>query len=115
MGTKTAIVSKADVARQYRDKYGTEMPTLKLARIMYKKENPLFLSVERARQALAYIEGKRGALHKKKVEITKYVMDGSRPLNPYKLPDSDAKTIEPYKLRGFTKALVIADIHLQFH
>ena len=41
-------MNKADVARQYRDRYGMDMPTHKLARIMYKEHNLLWADVEAA-------------------------------------------------------------------
>jgi hypothetical protein len=46
------------MAKKYREKYGWEMPTLKLARIMHKETAPMFQSVEYARERLRYIEGK---------------------------------------------------------
>ena len=36
------------------------MPTKKLARIMYAENNLAFISEERARSSLRYIEGKNG-------------------------------------------------------
>ena len=38
--------TKAEVARKARDKYGMEMPTKKLARIVYNKNKLLFDDVE---------------------------------------------------------------------
>ena len=45
-------MTKANKAREYRDKYGMKMPTLKLARIMYAKEPLLFKDAEDARCTL---------------------------------------------------------------
>jgi hypothetical protein len=39
-------MTKTAIARKYREEYGLEMPTLKLARIMYGKENLTFKNVE---------------------------------------------------------------------
>ena len=44
----------SDIARQYRTKH-PDMPTLKLARIMYKENNLAFIDVESSRQTLRYI------------------------------------------------------------
>jgi hypothetical protein len=45
----------AEIAKEYRKKYGMEMPSLKLARIMYA-ENPLmYKNVETSRSKLRYI------------------------------------------------------------
>jgi len=49
----------ATIARNYRAKH-PEMPTKKLARIMYAENNLAFTNVERARSSLRYIEGKNG-------------------------------------------------------
>ena len=50
-------MTKSNIAREYRKK-NPEMPTLKLARIMYNENNLLFKDVEDARYRLRYIEGK---------------------------------------------------------
>lgn len=51
--------------RGYRDKYGMEMPTSKLARIIYDENKLLFNSVEQVRDKLRYIEGKHGVRERK--------------------------------------------------
>ena len=61
MAKKNAVVkplTKVGVAREYRDKHGMEMPTLKLARIMYNENKLLFNSLDHARSTLRMIEGK---------------------------------------------------------
>ena len=50
-------MTKSEVARSYRDTYGMDMPSHKLARIMYAENNLLFKDVENARSFLRYIEG----------------------------------------------------------
>jgi hypothetical protein len=49
--------TRLDCARSYRDKYGIDMQTSKLAKIMYEENNLLFKDKEDARVALRYIEG----------------------------------------------------------
>lgn len=102
-------MSKAAIARKYRDIHGMDMPTLKLARIMHK-ENPLiFDDVENARSILRAIEGKNGSNTKRTHKLEK-----ERPRNPYKLPDSDEAIWEPYTL-NHKKVLLLSDIHLPYH
>ena len=60
MAKNNVIHSKITIAREYREKYGMEMPTLKLARIVYAENNLLFRDVEDARCRLRAIEGKTG-------------------------------------------------------
>ena len=51
------------IARNYRAKH-PDMPTKKLARIMYAENNLAFINEERARSSLRYIEGKNGSTHR---------------------------------------------------
>lgn len=101
----------SEVAREYRAKYGWDMPTLKLARIMHQ-DNPLrFPSVERVRHILKYIEGKNGA-KSKTVSTNKILPERSR--TPYKLPEAEEFNFEPYIIDA-KKVLVMSDVHLPYH
>jgi predicted phosphodiesterase len=104
-------ISKADIARNYRDEHGPEMPTHKLARIMYRQNSLLFKSTEDARDVLRAIEGKKGKT--KPYKITHPVP--VRSLNPYKLPESDETEFEPYKIKGHSRVAVFSDIHAPYH
>jgi predicted phosphodiesterase len=108
--------SKVDVARQYRKFYGAKMPTLKLARIMYKENDLLFDDVEDARFRLRYIEGKAGGAHRGRASVvgSEYVIKEDRPKNPYSLPDSDETSYEPYILEG-SRVFLMNDIHIPYH
>lgn len=101
---------KRAVARQFRDRYGMEIPTLKLARIMYRDNRMLFNDVEDARVFLRAIEGKSdrgrsGVTHP----------HGERPRNPYKLPESEEREWLPYMLLGAQKVGILSDIHVPYH
>lgn len=102
-------MTKANIARKFRDEYGMEMPTTKLARIMYNANNLTFRDVEDARSVLRAIEGKNGNCTK----VT-HKVDESRPMNPYKLPPSDEESFEVYHLSGHKKGLIINDVHLPY-
>lgn len=102
-------MTKAELAQEYRDKYGQDMPSLKLARIMYNENSLLFTDVEAARKALRYIEGK--TMNK---EGRGRARMPDRPKNPYKLPESDAKQFEPYTIEE-SKILILSDIHIPYH
>jgi predicted phosphodiesterase len=104
-------MTKADVARRYREKYGWEMPTLKLARIMLEAERLTFIDLDDARHKLRYIEGKAGKKDRKHKTI---VQMNERPRNPYQLPDSDETTYEPYRINA-KRVLVLSDIHIPYH
>lgn len=103
-------MKKVDIAREYRDKYGWDMPTLKLARLMYAENPLLFSHVEHARGKLRSIENKQGKDDRYKTN--KVIPD--RPKNPYNLPQSDEAIYEPYDLKA-KRLLVLSDIHIPYH
>jgi predicted phosphodiesterase len=106
-------MNKSDVARQYRAK-NPDMPTHKLARIMYAENKQMYINIEDARERLRYIEGKKGARLKKHVGNTDFLLEKARPSNPYKLPPSDEAAYEPYILKA-SKVAILSDIHAPYH
>lgn len=106
--------TKSDIARQYRDKYGMDMPTLKLARIIYKENNLLFGSVERVRTVLRAIEGKAGGAKYSRTKVTHATPDRVR--NPYKIPESSATIRDNFVLpKSCNDILLISDLHIPYH
>lgn len=103
-------MTKAGIARQYRDKHGIEMPTLKLARIMYNENNLLFKNVEDARMNLRSIEGK---VKTAGIKVTHPAPE--RPKNPYRLPVSDETEFTPYEIKGHKRIAIFSDIHVPYH
>ena len=93
---------------KYREQYGWDMPTLKLARILYKNENLSFPSLDAARSALRNLEGKSD----KKAKAVKVIEN--RPLNPYNLPASDETNYTPFIIDA-KKLFVLSDIHIPYH
>ena len=104
-------MTKVGLARQYREKYGWEMPTLKLARIMRRDEHLTFKNVEDARTTLRRIEGKVGIRNK----ISPEAPLNDRPRNPYKLPASDETEFEPFMIKGHKRIAIFSDIHVPYH
>ena len=107
-------ITKVGIARKYRGEHGAEMPTAKLARIMYEENTLLFANTEEARSTLRYIEGKTGTTNRKKVMGDPLVMEGERPKNPYNLPESDETTYEPFHL-NYKRIILFNDIHFPYH
>lgn len=104
-------MTKADIARKYRNEYGMDMPTLKLARIMYKYENLTFKDVEDCRDVLRAIEGK-----KKNKGYKETHSFPERPKNPYNLPESYQEKREPLRLpTTCNNILLISDLHIPYH
>ena len=70
-------MSKSQLCREYRTKYGMEMPTKTLARIMYKEHPLFFTNLEDARVGLRVIEGKSGAKLRKDTANKEMYLEGS--------------------------------------
>jgi predicted phosphodiesterase len=106
---------KSDIARNLRKKF-PEMPTLKLARILYNDNKLLFKDVEDARSVIRYIEGKNGKKSKIKLNVeTEYYRAEPRPMNPYSLPDTDETEYKPFIFPHHDKIGILSDIHLPYH
>lgn len=101
-------MTKIELCNQYREKYGWEMPTLKLARIVYKENPLLFNTVDTARTCIRSLEGKGSKRVVKRKEVEE------RPRNPYSLPESDEAIYQPYDLKA-KRLLVLSDIHIPYH
>jgi predicted phosphodiesterase len=108
-------MTKADIAREYRKKYGMDLPTHQLARIMYEENKSAFIDKEDARKSLRYIEGKMGSAKKNKsVKSSEFYKEEHRPINPYKLPESEESKYEPFILKA-KRLAVLSDIHVPYH
>lgn len=106
-------MTKSELARKYRKKF-PDLPTLKLARIMYKENNLSFKDVEDARTILRYIEGK-GCSKTKAVKDSEFYKEEARPKNPYSLPQSEETDYTPFIIKGYKKVGIFSDIHLPYH
>ena len=107
-------MTKSDVARTYRAKH-PDMPTLKLSRIILNDNKLLFKDVEMVRSVLRRIEGKSGDYNRKRLIDKSFVVKEARPLNPYKLPESDEAKYDPYRISGHKRVAIFSDIHVPYH
>jgi predicted phosphodiesterase len=107
-----ATNGNSKIAREYRAKYGWEMPNRKLARIMYNENKESFTTVESARLNLLRIEGK--GKHQGNYNTIPEKEVPERPRNPYNLPKSDEAVYEPYHIDG-KRLLILSDIHIPYH
>ena len=108
-------MSKSQLCREYRTKYGIEMPTKTLARIMYKEHPLLFTNIEDARARLRVIEGKSGDKNRKDTANKEMFLEGERPRNPYALPKSEEKEYLPYIIEGPQRIAALFDVHAPYH
>jgi predicted phosphodiesterase len=107
----------SQIAKEYRLKY-PDMPSKKLARIIYAENNLQFKNWEAALSSLRYIEGKLGERHRQRKTIlnSPFLKEEPRPYNPYKLPESHQEKREPFKLPlGCNNILLISDLHIPYH
>lgn len=105
--------SSSEIARFYRKLY-PELPSLKLARIMYNDNKLIFTNVEHARYSLRYIEGKCGEKLKKSMKDKSLVKEVVRPYNPYNVPASDESEYPIYNVLG-NRIGILSDIHVPYH
>jgi predicted phosphodiesterase len=105
---------RINTAKEYRLKYGMDMPTLTLAKLIYKENKDLFTSVDDARTTLRYNEGKLGDHSRKHAKDKSLYMTEERPKNPWKLPESDETKYEPFIIKA-KKLAVLSDIHIPYH
>ena len=103
---------KVSICREYRKKFGWEMPTLKLARIVYSDNKLLFKDIEDARYWLRYLEGK---VAKKDKYLKTVINIENRTRNPYELPKSEETPYEPFIIKGHDFLGILSDIHLPYH
>ena len=108
-------MSKSQLCREYRKKYGMDMPTKTLARIMYKEHPLLFTNLEDARARLRTIEGKSGDKNRKDTANKELFLEGERPRNPYALPKSEEKEYLPYIIDGPQRIAALFDVHAPYH
>jgi len=105
---------RINTAKEYRLKYGMDMPTLTLAKLIYKENKDLFTSVDDARTTLRYNEGKLGDYSRKNAKDKSLYIKEERPKNPWKLPQSEETIYEPFIIKS-KKLAVLSDIHIPYH
>ena len=104
-------MTKKELLTQYRQKYGWEIPTKKLARIVYKENSILFPNLEAVRLGIMRLEGK--GMSKRYKPITNMP---NRPTNPYNIPQSYSEEREPFELdKKCNNILLISDLHIPYH
>lgn len=108
---------RVQTIESYEEKF-PNLPTLTLAKVIYKENNVLFHSIEDARAALRFQRGQIG----EKQRATRSKQEGKpvdgRTFNfsPFKIPESAAEDWLPFKFpKRDAKILLIADVHLPYH
>jgi predicted phosphodiesterase len=106
-------MTKSTICREYIKKY-PDYPNIKLARIIYNENKLTFKDVEDARGRLRYVAGKQGK--QQRTKINKEDLQGTKPLNPYNLPESHEEKREAFVLpKACNNILLISDLHIPYH
>jgi predicted phosphodiesterase len=96
-----------------------ELPSLTLARLIYKDNKEVFKDVEEVRGSVRYYRGQKGTRQRQrathKTEKAEHVKALGVP-NPFGLPDTDEDEWDAYILpKAATRILLLSDIHVPYH
>lgn len=108
-------MNNTQLCLQYRKKY-PDMPSLTLAKLIYKESGGVMTSVESLRSTIRRIEGKKGDKERKnlaKAYGSTYIKE-DRPRNPFAdLPKSYSKARKVVEVKG-NRILFLSDIHFPY-
>lgn len=106
------MTAKRELASKLIRKY-PDMPSLTLARLLYKKHRHLFCSLDAARCSIRYERGNLGKKNRSRMKG-----DTLRPCAKagfvWTFPHSHAPTFEPFMLEE-KRTLILNDLHIPFH
>ena len=103
---KNTMVS--NIIKSYLIKF-PNLPSLTLAKKIYKDNNKQFTDIEAVRSCLRYYRGKKG--HQAKKDLgTKEFLDQNI---EFVMPESYAETFEPYEISQ-SRTLIISDLHIPY-
>ncbi len=105
---------KSDIIKRYLDEYPA-LPTLTLAKVIYKEHPKSFMSIDSVRRQLRYYRGALGATFREEIADKKYFKPFGKP-NPFTNLPKPIKYINDwttYNIQAF-KILVLADLQVPF-
>ena len=98
----------SNIIKSYLIKF-PNLPSLTLAKKIYKDNNKQFTDIEAVRSCLRYYRGKKG--HQAKKDLgTKEFLDQNI---EFVMPESYAETFEPYEISQ-SRTLIISDLHIPY-
>ena len=111
---------KAITVNEYLAKY-PDLPSLTLARKIYKENVELFSSLDGVRSAIRTRRGQNGRHHREKIKNKVQTEPAQHATamgiaNPFFLPETDETEWEPFIIpKAVTRLLVLSDVHLPYH
>lgn len=103
----------SEIVDNYTKKH-KDLPTLTLAKLIYKDYPKHFMSVESIRTMIRYRRGNCGEMKKNKAKANYQETFRKNGVAGYKIPTSDAKPVKDYKLKE-GNWLLLSDIHIPYH
>tara|TARA_R110000796_G_scaffold161826_2_gene278561 strand:+ start:69 stop:1094 length:1026 start_codon:yes stop_codon:yes gene_type:complete len=99
------------------------LPSLSLAKLIYKNNKSAFIDVENVRSLVRYYRGQNGDAHRHTVKGTEHGTTSKAQhakalgiSNPFGLPKSDEAEWQPFILpKAATRILLLSDIHVPYH
>jgi predicted phosphodiesterase len=114
---------KGEIVKEYLEhpEWG-QLPSLTLARLIYKDNVEVFKDVEDVRSKVRYYRGQIGDASRKKSGAQEFKSEPAQHAkalgisNPFGLPESDEEEWEPFVLpEGNNRILLLSDIHVPYH
>jgi predicted phosphodiesterase len=103
---KNAFVTK--LIKSYLIKF-PKLPSLTLARLIYKDNDKQFKDIEEVRSSIRYYRGKKGEAAKKNLATFEFLDQNIE----FVMPESYAETFEPYEISQ-SRTLIISDLHIPY-
>ena len=103
---KNAFVS--NLIKSYLTKF-PKLPSLTLAKKIYKENNKQFTNMEAVRSCLRYYRGKKGEKTKSQLASREFLDQAIE----FVMPESYAETFEPYEISQ-SRTLIISDMHIPY-
>jgi predicted phosphodiesterase len=100
------------IVKQYLRKF-PNTPTRTLAKVLHKDYPQVFVAEDSARSTIRSL---RDLLNNKKITDKEFVNQKKHSLNPFQLPESEAKEYSQYIIpEGNNRILFLSDIHIPYH
>jgi len=107
---------KSDIVKEYLKKY-PKLPSLSLAKLIYKNDNKNFTSVENIRTIIRRLTGKHGEYHRRNITDKRFIKKEQASKDAFHfIPESHIENALVWKLpKQYKKVLLINDIHIPYH
>lgn len=103
------------IVKEYLTKF-PNVPTLTIAKKIYKENTELFTNIDSARALIRYYRGLTGDKARGRLKDKEFIKPITNNTNPFKLPESFAHVRKDFVLPpSANNILMLSDIHLPYH